>query len=64
MNSNPKGIPHNAIATTFLTAMGFFPSTQARLGDRHLVRARDVSVEYESVISGTDHKIIEDRITQ
>jgi hypothetical protein len=63
MSLNPKGIPHSDIASTFLTALRYFPSAQARRGDDHLVQARDLSIEYESVIASNDRKIIEDRIT-
>ena len=41
-----------------------FPSALAREGDNKLARARDLAIEYESVIAVNDRRIIEDRITQ
>ena len=39
------------------------PSSQLKLGDENLERARDIAVEFESVIGQSDHSIIEERIT-
>lgn len=39
------------------------PSSQLKLGDRNLERARDIAVEFESVIGQNDRSVIEERIT-
>ena len=39
------------------------PSSQLQLGDQNLERARDIAVEFESVIGQNDRSIIEERIT-
>jgi len=39
------------------------PSSQLQLGDQNLERAREIAVEFESVIGQNDRSIIEERIT-
>ena len=65
MTSNPQTIPPSVFTSTLLsTARMQFPSALAREGDNKLARARDLAIEYESVIAVNDRRIIEDRITQ
>ena len=41
-----------------------FPSAVAKRGDHKLARARNLAVEFESVIAVRDRRTLEDSITQ
>ena len=45
------------------TMLRQLPSCQRKLGDENLERARELAVEFESVIDKNDRTIIEERIT-
>ena len=65
MSSNPQGIPTSVFTSTLLsTAMMQFPSAVAKRGDHKLARARNLAVEFESVIAVRDRRTLEDSITQ
>jgi hypothetical protein len=53
------------IATTLIkSVLKQLPSAQERRGDQKLELARDLAIEFESLISEDDRRIIEDCITQ
>ena len=67
--NNGRVSTHHNAGAVFVTsllnvAMKPFPSGQARQGDRKLARARNLVIEFESVIAVNDRRNIEDRITQ
>jgi hypothetical protein len=70
MNPNHQGITPGAgavIATALRNTMvKHLPSAQAtqKRGDHKLARARNLAIEYESVIAVNDRRFIEDRITE
>jgi len=45
------------------TMLRQLPSSQRKLGDQNLERAREIAVEFESVIRQNDRSIIDERIT-
>jgi hypothetical protein len=60
LNSH-EGAP--VISKLLDTMLRQLPSSQRKLGDQNLERAREVAVEFESVIDQNDRTIIEERIT-
>ena len=65
MSSNSKGIPPSVFTASLLSvAMLQLPSALANQGDHQLALARDLAIEYESVIAANDRRTLEDSITQ
>ena len=66
MSSNSQSIPPSVFMSTLLStasAMMQSPSALTKQGDRQLAQARNLAIEYESVITVNDRRRIEDRIT-
>jgi len=62
--SNSQGKPSSVFTTSLLSAaMLPFSSALSKQGDHQLAQARDLAIEYESVIGANDHRTIEDSIT-
>ena len=61
---NSKGIPPSVFTASLLNAaMLQLPSVLAKRGDHKLALARDLAIEYESVMAVDDRRTLDDSIT-